>query len=174
MADLTVTLAPPPGMIALKGDLSDPALREAVAQEALGVPDRLTIRGGIEQGAAWMAPDELLLFVPRGDATAVMARLSERLAEAHHLLADVSDLRVAIRLEGAAREVLGKLTPADLHPDAFSERAFRRSRLGQVAAAFWLDGSGATVLCFRSVADDLLALLRQSASDGPVGYFAAH
>ncbi len=173
MAEATVSLAAPPGMISLRGDIGDEALRSAVAAVAGGVPDRLAILGGVERGAAWMSPDELLLFVPRGEVAAALERLGERLAGTHHLLADVSDLRAVIRIDGPAREALGKLTPADLHPEAFGPGAFRRSRLGQVAAAFWLEGEGAYALCFRSVGDHLLALLRQSAADGPVGFYGS-
>lgn len=177
MPDVTVSPAPAAGMISLRGDLAGEALRAAVAEVAEGTPDRLAVLGGIARGAAWMSPDELLLFVPREEVPSAMARLRDRLAGTHHLLADVSDLRAVIRLDGATdasvREVLAKLTPADLHADAFGPGKIRRSRLGQVAAAFWLDGQGAHVLCFRSVGDYLLALLRRSAADGPVGYFDA-
>lgn len=181
MAEVAVSLAPPAGMISLRGDLADEALRAAVADVADAVPGRLALAGGLARGAAWMSPDELLLFVPREEVASAMARLGGRLAGAHHLVADVSDLRAVIRLDGppgdpgraAVREVLAKLTPADLHPDAFGPGAFRRSRLGQVAAAFWLEGQGAHVLCFRSVGGYLLDLLGRSAADGPVGFHSA-
>lgn len=169
--EVTVSIAPPAGMIGLRGDLADERLRAVVAKVAGGVPDRLRIVGGLARGAAWMSPDELLLFVPPGEAGATLAQIAEALAGTHHLATDASDLRAVVRVEGLAREVLGKLTPADLHPDAFGPGDVRRSRLGQVAAAFWLEDGGAHVLCFRSVADYLLALLRQSAADGPVGFY---
>lgn len=170
-----VTIDGPLGMIGLRGDHGEPALREAVtALAGTAFPERLRIEGTAARGVAWMSPDELLLFVPRGEVGAALARLSEALAGVHHLATDVSDLRACLRIEGpGAREVLGKLSPADLHPDAFGPGAFRRSRLGQVAAAFWLEGEGARVLCFRSVADYALLLLRQSAADGAVGYFGS-
>lgn len=171
MAEARVTMAPPAGMVSLRGDLADEGLRAVVTELAGGVPERLRILGGIGRGAAWMSPDELLLFVPRGEAGAAVARIGAALAGTHHLALDVSDLRVAVRIEGPGREVLGKLAPADLHPDAFGEGSFRRSRLGQVAAAFWIEGGGAYALCFRSMGDDLLALLRQSAADGAVGHY---
>lgn len=177
MPDVTVSLAAPVGMILLRGDFGDEALRGAVADVADAMPEPLALAGGIARGAAWMSPDELLVFVPREEVASAMARLRDHLAGTHHLVADVSDLRAAIRLDGSTdasvREILAKLTPADLHADAFGPGAFRRSRLGQVAAAFWPEGQGAYVLCFRSAADYLLALLRQSAADGPVGHFAA-
>ncbi len=168
-----VTVSAPLGMIGLRGDLSDERLRAAV-QDLVGVPvpDRLRIEGTSEQGVAWMSPDELLLFVARDEVGAAVARLSEALAGTHHLVTDVSDLRVCLRMEGPeSREVLAKLTPADLHPEAVGPGVVRRSRLGQVAAAFWLEGNGARVVCFRSVGDYMLSLLRQSAVDGAVGFF---
>lgn len=164
---------PPLGMVTLRGDLADPRLRAAV-QSHTGhpVPAPLRIEGTSDSGAAWMSPDELLLFVPRGEGASAAARLSEELTGTHHLALDVSDLRVGISLDGpGAREVLAKLTPADLHPDAFGPGAFRRTRLGQIAGGIWLEGEGARVVTFRSVADYALRLLEQSAADGPVGLF---
>ena len=171
MAD--VTLSEPLGMISLRGDLGDEGLRAAV-QSVTGVPvpDSLRIEGKSAQGAAWMSPDELLLFVPRDRVDAAVSQLGQALDGTHPLVLDVSDLRACLRIEGpAAREVLAKLSPADLHPDAFGPGAFRRTHLGQVAAAIWPEEQGARVLCFRSVADYALALLRQSATDGAVGFF---
>lgn len=167
-----VAFTEPLGMISLRGDLSDDRLRAAVtALTGTPVPDRLRIEGASQRGAAWMSPDELLLFVPRDAVGSALARLGEALAGTHHLVLDVSDLRVCLRVDGpGAREVLSKLSPADLHPDAFGEGHFRRTRLGQLAAGIWLEGQGARVICFRSVADYALLLLRQSAADGAVGY----
>lgn len=168
-----VIFTAPLGQIALRGDLSSDALRAAVTDlTGRPVPEPLRIEGTSERGAAWMSPDELLLFLPREEVAPALASLGQALEGSHHLAMDVSDLRVCIALDGAgAREVLAKLSPADLHPDAFGPGAFRRTRLGQVAAGIWLEGPGARVVCFRSVADYALALLRQSAADGAVGYF---
>lgn len=162
------------GMITLRGDLSDPALR-AVATEVTGAafPDSGRI-GLSEQGAiGWMSPDELLLVLPYAGAGAAVARIGAALAGQHHLAADVSDARAVIAVEGgAAREVLGKVTPADLHPGSFAPGTLRRTRIGQVAGAFWCDDAGRfTVVCFRSVADYVFGLLAQSAKDGSVGFY---
>ena len=168
-----VSFTEPLGMVALRGDLSSDALRSAVtALTGLPVPAPLRVEGTSQRGAAWMSPDELLLFLPREEVAAALASLGQALAGTHHLVLDVSDLRACIAVEGAeAREALAKLSPADLHPEAFGPGAFRRTRLGQVAAGIWLEGQGARVVCFRSVADYALALLRQSAADGAVGHF---
>jgi sarcosine oxidase subunit gamma len=119
-----------------------------------------------------MAPDELLLFVPRDQAPLAVSNLSQALQGSHHLAFDVSDLRLCVAVDVPhAREVLAKLSPADLHPDSFGPGSFRRTRLGQLAAAIWLEGEGARVLCFRSLTDYAVALLRQSAQDSPVRFF---
>jgi sarcosine oxidase subunit gamma len=168
-----VAFTEPLGTISLRGDLSDDGLRAAVtAVTGTPVPDRLRMEGTSQRGAAWMSPDELLLFLPRAEVAPALSRLGEALAGTHHLALDVSDLRVCLRVDGpGSREVLAKLSPADLHPDAFGPGSFRRTRLGQLAAGIWLEGQGARVICFRSVADYALLLLRQSAADGAVGYF---
>ncbi|MBP1805563.1 sarcosine oxidase subunit gamma [Rubellimicrobium aerolatum] len=170
-----VTRMGPLGMVSLRGDLGEERLRVTVsALTGTAMPGRLRIEGTSGRGAAWMSPDELLIFLPPEEAPAAVRRLSEELEGLHHLVADVSAMRVGLRLDGpGAREVLAKLSPADLHPDAFGPGVVRRSRLGQVAAAFWLEGDGARVICFRSMGDYALALLRQSAKDGAVGYFGA-
>jgi sarcosine oxidase subunit gamma len=67
---------------------------------------------------------------------------------------------------------MAKLAPADLNPDSFTLGDFRRTRLGQVAAAFWMrDEDTFEVICFRSVADYTFDLLAASAKAGAVGHF---
>lgn len=132
------------GMIALRCDLGQAAA--AAALGALGLdlpaPNRATVSGARQ--ALWMAPDELLLLMPRDGLAGDLARLETALAGQHHLLADVSDARALYRLEGAAaREVLAKLTPADLAPAAFPPGTARRTRLAQAAALLWRAPAGA-------------------------------
>jgi sarcosine oxidase, subunit gamma len=57
-----------------------------------------------------------------------------------------------------------KISPVDF--DALGLGELRRSRAAQVAAAFWRDDTGFTVVCFRSVAGYMMALLSQSAKVG--------
>lgn len=164
-----------PGMIMLRADLAGPeiaaAVGEATGAEAPG-PRRIAVspRGA----AAWMAPDELMLFVA-GDAVAgALAGLGAALAGTHHLAADVSDARVVFRLEGfGAREVLAKGAPVDLAPGAFGLGEFRRTRLGQVAAALWSpEPEVFGVMCFRSVAEYVALWLEGAERPGaPVGFF---
>ena len=94
----------------------------------------------------------------------------------HHLAENVSDARALITVEGTfARDVIAKLAPVDLHPDVFQPHSFRRSHLGQAAAAFWMrDADTIAVICFRSVADYVFDLLATSAKAGRVGFFDKH
>ena len=107
-----------------------------------------------DRGVAWMSPDELMLFPGAGDTAELVAEIGAALAGTHHLAVDVSDARAVFRLEGpGAREVLAKGAPVDLDPGSFGPGDFRRSRLGQVAAAFWMPEAGTIdLMCFRSVA----------------------
>jgi sarcosine oxidase, subunit gamma len=162
------------GMVTLRGDLADPALRlvcEGLA--GVGFPATGMATGTAVRGIAWMSPDEVMLFLPHGTAGSAVAQIDAALAGVHHLAVDVSDARALIGVSGAgAREVLAKLTPADLHPDVFRPGMFRRTRLGQVAAGIWaLEDGSFTVMCFRSVADHVFSTLTQSVRDGPVGFF---
>ena len=157
------------GMITLRCDLAKLNDLDGMALPAMG---RIVTDG--DRALAWMSPDELLLMLPHAGVPIALANISQQCQELHHLAVDVSDARALFALSGnaAAREVMAKLAPVDLHPDGFGVGQFRRSRLGQVAAAFWMaDNGDFNVICFRSVADYVAALLAQSANDGPVGHF---
>jgi len=161
------------GMITLRGDLANAPLR-ALVQDITGQevppPGRAYVHAMC--GTAWMSPDEVLLLVPYDAAPAACARIAATLADQHHLAANVSDTRTVQRNDGAgAAELLAKLAPVDLHPDHFAPGQFRRTRLGQIAAAFWRDDGRFVVICFRSVAGYAFDLLARSAKDGPVGLF---
>lgn len=156
----------PLGMITLRAKPDVPGLAEAVQAAtgcALPAPRKVVVAGA--NAAGWMSPDEYLLVVPYGDVAQAMAVLADRLAGQHHLAVDVSDARAVFRIEGAkADQVLRKLTPADL--DAMAPDELRRSRAAQVAAAFWQQDGGYTLVCFRSVAGYMMGLLRHSAQPG--------
>ena len=173
-AFVTVRDGGPMGMVTLRGDLGSEPFQKAVGEVAgvfLPEQGRIAIEG--DRALAWMSPDELLFLTP--DPKGAVASLSKSLADQHFMAVEVSDARALIVLEGkGVREVLAKLAPVDLHPEVFGLGRFRRSHLGQVAAAFWLSAEDrAHVICFRSVADYMFDLLSQSAKDGPVGLYAS-
>jgi sarcosine oxidase, subunit gamma len=168
MADVSVDELRLQGMIGLRGD-------PVALSGACGLPlpgcGRICSDG--DRTLAWMSPDELLLMLPHASVESTLSMLSNALMGQHYMAIDISDARATFALTGpGAREVLAKLSPADLHPDSFGPGQFRRTRLGQVAAAFWQVSDDAfQVICFRSVADYMAALLTQSAKDGRVGHF---
>ena len=142
------------GMITLRGDLESDALQRAVKSvTGLAVPALRRVTSNAQGLVAWMSPDELLLLVDYASADEVVAELGALLAAEHHLVVNVSDARAMFRLDGGgAREVLAKGAPVDLSRGVFGKEEIRRSRIGQVAAAFWtLDGENFEVVCFRSV-----------------------
>ncbi|QDC09201.1 sarcosine oxidase subunit gamma [Oceanicola sp. D3] len=171
---VTVEDAGAHGMLTLRGDhaeLAD-AVKAAVGQ---GVPAQRRIEGGLGGGAAWASPDELLLFCEYTQSGEALQAVRKALAGKHFLAADVSDARAVFTLEGPGiRDLLAKLCPANLSPEALPHGEFRRSHIGQVAAAFWLENeSRATVVCFRSVAGYMFDLLSKAAEPGSeLGYFA--
>lgn len=173
---VTLRALPQRGMISLKGDLGSRSLKRAVASAAgvaFPAAGRAVTRG--DTGVLWMAPDELLLLSPRAEVTKVLEALEAPLGGLHYLAADVSDARVLFSLDGEdalVRETLARLTPADLHTDAFQPGDLRRTRLSQVAAAIWFYAPGqARVIAFRSVAGYVFDLLANAADGRPVGHF---
>jgi sarcosine oxidase, subunit gamma len=163
------------GMITLRGDLSSRALKSAVkAAVSMDVPEANSARFDGGRGACWMSPDELLLLCAHEDVAATLGKIDRALAGQHYLAVDVSDARAIFHIEGAAaREVMAKLCPVDLSRGAFIPGQFRRTRMAQVPAAFWMDeNEGFHVICFRSVAEYAFALLSEAAQPGSsVGAF---
>ncbi len=163
------------GMITLRSDLDAAKLKSAVKKLAgVAMPEPGRIALAKDRGLAWMSPDELLVLGPYDSVAEDAAALQKALKGSHHLVANVSDARAVFRLEGAAwREVLAKLTPADVSPSALGPGQIRRSRLAQVAGAFWPTGEeSAEIVCFRSVAPYVFGLLANAArSGGEVGHF---
>ncbi|MEL6207092.1 MAG: sarcosine oxidase subunit gamma family protein [Pseudomonadota bacterium] len=163
---------PAPGMICVKGDHAELA-SPVEAATGCAMP---AVRGIVADGearVAWMAPDEVLVMVPRAGLAHALADLEQGLSGSHALVADVSDMRAMFWIEGdGAREVLAKLCPVDLAPGVFEAGEMRRTRLAQVPAAFWLEEDGFTLVCFRSVARYVFdALSGAAARGGAVGYF---
>ena len=158
----------PRGMVTLRGDFADPAFIAGVEKAMMiEVPEKRRAVLDGERAALWMAPDELMLWMPYGEAGQVVADFDAATAGTHALAVDVSDARVVFRVSGAkARQVLAKGAPVDLHPDVFDVGDFRRTRLGLIAAAFVLvDDAPDTfeIVCFRSYAEYLWHWLHDAA-----------
>ena len=162
------------GMLTLRGDQSDTVFRDAVAK-ATGhaMPGQRQIVHHDGGSLAWMSPDELLLVTSYDSAQELAETLRNSLAAQHCLVEVVSDARSVFDIKGTAcREVLAKLAPVDLHASAFGPGDFRRTRLAQIPAAFWMPTPESfRVVCFRSVARYAFDLFSVSARQGgKVGY----
>lgn len=159
------------GMITLRGDLSNAKLKSVCKRlTGQGVPSIRKAAVDGDKGLCWMSPDELLVLVRYSEAEAAVATLSKALADQHHLAVNVSDARAYISVEGeGASDVMAKNAPVDLHTDSFKPGDFRRTRIGQVAGAFWRDDAGSYhVISFRSVGDYVFDLLVKSVGSGNV------
>ena len=172
MSDLArITRAAPRGMITLRGDLSSRGIKKVVKALAGGaVPPSGAIVGSPVGGAAWMSPDELLLMCPYDDVPKWLGEIAKACGSDHHLAVDVSDARAVFELRGpACHEVLARLSPVDLHEERFEVGMFRRTRVAQIAAAYWRHDDGFDVICFRSVAEYAERLLRNAAEGAATG-----
>ncbi|MBN2631353.1 MAG: sarcosine oxidase subunit gamma [Rhodobacteraceae bacterium] len=156
----------PLGMITLRAKAGTKGLRAAVkAATGCALPDQRQIITSGDCAAGWMSPDETLLILPHAGVAAALRRIDHDLKGQHHLAVDVSDARAVFRIEGPkADQVLRKLCPVDF--DRLEPGELRRTRAAQVAAAFWKDDSGFSLMCFRSVAGYVGDLLHVSAQPG--------
>lgn len=160
------------GMVSLRADLGEAA--KAVGRVAgAEMPAQRKISAGKECAVAWMSPDELMILCAVEQAGKIAFDLSEALTGQHHLALDISDARAMFSVTGEAgaiRDVLAKITPADIGTLPVGE--MRRTRLQQVAGAIWFQSeTEARVICFRSVARYVFDLLAMSArKGGAVGY----
>ncbi len=165
----TITELGAVGMITLRGDLSSKVVQKAAASVAgVAIPEQRRCSIQEEGGIAWMSPDELLIICNYEDAETKLAELKTGLAKEHALAVNVSDARAVFQVSGSnAREVMAKLAPVDLAPAEFSPGMFRRSRIAQVAAAFWMPQEDVFhVVCFRSVAQYVFDVLSGASRSG--------
>jgi sarcosine oxidase subunit gamma len=163
---VTVAEAGLHGMITLRGELASKKIAAALKAAGATVPEarRIVLKG--DRGAAWMSPDELLVLCPYPEAAATVAALETALKGEHALVADVSDARATFTITGPkADQVLRKLTPADI--DGLAEGEIRRTRIAQVAGAFWRSGPAEIrLVTFRSVAGYVMGLLETASRPG--------
>ncbi|MER5217418.1 sarcosine oxidase subunit gamma family protein [Streptomyces sp. NPDC002838] len=106
----------------------------------------------------WLGPDEWLVL-SQAEAPAVAAELRESLGADPGSVVDVSANRTTLELSGpAARQVLEKGCPLDLHPRAFGPGQAVSTTVGPVAVLLWQVDSTPTYRLFpRSSFADYLA-----------------
>ena len=156
----------PLGMITLRAKPDLPGLAAAVKKVGgLPMPEVRRIATKGDRSIGWMSPDEWLIVLPYAEVDAAIEALNKALAGKHFLAVNVSDARCVFRIKGPkSDQVLMKLSPVD--QSALAEGELRRTRLAQVACAFWRDEEGHTLVAFRSVAAYVMGLLTHSAQPG--------
>lgn len=165
----TITELGPKGMITLRGDINSRAVQKGavdVAGVKMPAPRHCVTDGAA--GIAWMSPDELLIMCDYADAKSKLDALTGKVAKVHALAVNVSDARAVFEVRGPhAREVVAKLSPVDLAPGQFTSGMFRRTRLAQVPAAFWMPEEDVfNIVCFRSIAQYVFDVLGVAAQPG--------
>jgi sarcosine oxidase subunit gamma len=118
--------------------VSDTASRIA---QALGVrlpADPNTVAAVADRTVLWLGPDEWLIVGPNGDAPSVQALLRNALKSGDSSIVDISAHRTTLELAGpAAREVLEKGCPIDLHPRAFGLGHCAQTLLARATIILW-------------------------------------
>ncbi|MFI0813089.1 sarcosine oxidase subunit gamma [Streptomyces echinatus] len=140
----------------------DPASEAAVRiEKTLGAPlprqcGHTTASG--PHTLVWLGPDEWLVL-SHADGTAVAGELGEALAGDPGSVVDVSANRTTLELSGpAARQVLEKGCPLDLHPRAHGPGRAVSTTVGPVAVLLWQVDDAPTYRLFpRSSFADYLA-----------------
>lgn len=167
----TVAEVPLLGMITLRGSLADSKVKKAVTSvTGVDMPGQGQVKFSEDRGICWMSPDEALVLCPYESVSSSLERIQVTLGAVHSLAVDVSDARAMFDLSGRyARQVLAKLVPVDLAPDRFTSGMFRRTRMAQVPAAFWLHSADHfRIICFRSQAQYVYDLLKTAANGSAV------
>ncbi|GAA3130192.1 sarcosine oxidase subunit gamma [Streptomyces rectiviolaceus] len=108
--------------------------------------------------ALWLGPDEWLVL-SRAEGAAVSAELRQALHEDPGSVVDVSANRTTLELTGpAARQVLEKGCPLDLHPRSFGPGQAVSTTVGPIPVLLWqVDGAPAYRLFPRASFADYLA-----------------
>ena len=157
------------GMITLRGDLKSKALAKALDVE-LGnvIPDQRKVSSTSKSTIAWMSPDELLIIIDYKNVSKIISNLNKSLTDTHSLVVDVSDARSVFSLDGTAiRDVLSKGSPANMSIDALPLGEVRRTRIAQLAVAFWFtDEMNCQLICFRSVGGYIMDWLKNASEPG--------
>ena len=118
-------------------------------------------------------PDEVLVLCDYTAVAGLVKKLDKALKGLHFMAVNVSDARAVFTLSGAggARCFWQRVRRFDMSKFGVGEVA--RSRLGQVAVAFWLSDEGtARLVCFRSVGEHVFEWLRVAADKtAGVGFY---
>lgn len=127
--------------IGLRAEPGSAAHAAIAAELGIALPAGVGSITGSSEGIAalWLGPDEFLVLAPEG--TELAAGLIRALGDEPGQVVDLSANRTVIELSGpAARAVLEKGCPADLHPRVFGVGTAITTSLGPVPLLLWKTG----------------------------------
>lgn len=169
-AHLSLAELVPPGALNLRGDPADHGfVTKAGAVLGCVLPSAPnSVQSAADLTILWLGPDEWLVLTAPGAESALSERLEAALLETHAAVTDVSGNRAHLRLRGAAaREVLAKGCPLDLHPRVFKPGSCAQTVLARTSVLLHLLDDAPTFDLFprRSFAPYVVAWLADAMRD---------
>lgn len=130
-----------------------------------GLPEKCgDVTGEGAHSVLWLGPDEWLV-VSQAAPESLVASLQSAAVDGRAQIVDVSANRTVVEVSGrAAREVLEKGCPSDLHPRAFADNAAITTTLARVPVLLWkIDAHTFRVMPRASLAQYVAAWLLDAA-----------
>lgn len=158
------------GHINLRGDAGDPRFVAAVAGivgTGLPIVPNTVSRGG-DNVVCWLGPDEWLIMTPPGREDPIARGLRAALGGFFAAVTEVSGGQTVLQLRGdAARDLLAKGCPLDLHPRAFGVDRCAQSHLAKAPILVRQvdEAPSFEIVVRRSFADYLWVWLEDAASE---------
>jgi sarcosine oxidase subunit gamma len=145
-------------MVSLRVEPASPAARALEGVLGTQLPSSAgEVSGRAPHDVLWQGPDEWLV-VSQLSADVLVPALVEAAAGRHAAVVDVSANRTIVELKGAAaRAVLEKGCPLDLHPRVFGPGQAVTTTLARIPLVLWQVGSDSYRLLPRSSFADYVA-----------------
>lgn len=152
-------------MVSLRVEPGSDTARRIEGVLGTGLPERCgDVTGEGAHSVLWLGPDEWLV-VSQTAPESLVASLQSAAADGRAQVVDISANRTVIEVSGrAARAVLDKGCPADLHPRAFADNMAITTSLARVPILLWkIDAHTFRVMPRASLAQYVAAWLLDAA-----------
>jgi sarcosine oxidase subunit gamma len=145
-------------MVSLRVDPASPTARAVEGALGTRLPRSVgEVASQAPHHVLWQGPDEWLV-VSQLSADVLVPALVDAVADGHAAVVDVSANRTIVELKGAAaRGVLEKGCPIDLHPRAFGPGRAVTTTLARIPLVLWQVGADSYRLLPRSSFADYVA-----------------
>ena len=125
-------------MVSIRVEPGSDTARRIEGVLGAGLPQKCgDVTGEGADSVLWLGPDEWLV-VSQAEPASLTASLQSAAADGRAQVVDVSANRTVVEVSGrAAREVLEKGCPTDLHPRAFADHTAITTSLARVPVLLW-------------------------------------